>query len=103
MNLIAFETEHLGDVVQADAVGIAVYEKKRGLRSFKFVGSEIVWLQLNRDDALDEVRKLVGRRTELFVFGLDRRAFEGVGRQFRERTPWIYSSGSARPPMREAP
>jgi hypothetical protein len=72
MNLIAFEAEHLSDVVQSDAVGIAVYEKKRRLGGLESVGSEIVWLQLHRDDALDEVRKLVGRRTELFVFGLDR-------------------------------
>src|ERR687897_3470745 len=85
MNLIAFEAEHLSDVVQSDAVGIAVDKKKRRPGGLEFTGSEIVWFQFQRDDALDEVRKLIGRRTELFVFGLDRRAFEGVGRQFRER------------------
>lgn len=31
-NLIALEAEHFSDVVQPDAVGIAVYEKKRGPR-----------------------------------------------------------------------
>ena len=85
MNLIALEAKHFSDVVQSDAVGIAVYEKKWRLGGLESVGPEIVWLQLNRNDALDEVRELVGRRTELLVFGLDGRAFEGVGRQFRER------------------
>ena len=41
MNLIAFEAEHLGDVVESDAVGIAVYEKKWRLGGFESVGSEI--------------------------------------------------------------
>ena len=31
MNLTALESEHFSDVVQSDAVGIAVDEKKRGL------------------------------------------------------------------------
>ena len=85
MDLIALKAEHFSDVVQSDAVGIAVYEKKRGLGGLEFIGSEIVWLQIHHDDALNEVRKLVGSGTEFFVFGLDGRAFEGVGRQFRKR------------------
>ena len=72
MDLIAFEAEHFSDVVQPNAVGIPVNEKERRPGGLEFVGSEIVWVQLNCDDALDEVRKLVGRRTELLVFGLDR-------------------------------
>jgi len=62
VNLIAFEAEHLRGVVQSDAIGIAVYEKKRRLGGLEFVGSEIVWLQCHRSDALDEARKLVRRR-----------------------------------------
>src|SRR5262245_27271873 len=84
MDLTALEAEHLRDVVESHAVGIAVDEEKRGLGGLESIGSEIVWLQLHRDDALDEVRELVGRRTELLVFGLDGRAFEAVGRQLRE-------------------
>lgn len=49
-------------------------KRNGGLGGLEFIGSEIVWLQIHRDDALDEVRELVGRRTELFVFGLDGRA-----------------------------
>ena len=72
VNLIALEAKHLSDVVQTDAVGIAVYKEKWRLGGLETVGSEIVWRQLDRNDALHEVRKLVGRRTELLVFDLDR-------------------------------
>src|SRR5688572_2050475 len=63
------------------AVGITVYEKKRGLGRLESIGSEIVWFQIHRDHALDEVREFVGRRTEPYVYGLDRRATESVGRK----------------------
>ncbi len=83
-NLVALYAEHLSDVVQSDAVGIAVYEKKRRLGGLEFIGSEIAWLYIHRNDALGKVRELIGRRTELFVLGLDGRAFEGVGCQLRK-------------------
>jgi hypothetical protein len=70
-------------VIQSDAVGIAMYEKKRGLGGLESIGSEIVGLQIYPDDdALDEVRELVGRGTQLFVFGLDGRA------SFVSRAAW---------------
>ena len=41
--------------------------------------------EIDREDALDEVREFVRRRAELFVLGFDGRAFEGFRREFRER------------------
>jgi len=42
MNLIAFEAKHFSNVVQSDAVGIAMYEEKRGLGGLELSGAEIV-------------------------------------------------------------
>ena len=84
MDLAALQAEHFRDVIEPHAVGIAVDEKHRRLGGLELVGAEVVRLQIDRDDALDEVREFVRRRAEFFVVGFDGRAFERFGGELRE-------------------
>ena len=79
MNLAALQTKRFRDVIEPHAVCIAVDEKHRRLGGLEPVGAEIVRLQIDREDALDEVREIVGRRAESFVVVFDGRAFERFG------------------------
>src|SRR5436190_13538329 len=84
MDLATLKAKRFGDVIEPHAVGIAVDEKYGRFGGLELVGSEVVRLQIDREDALDEVREFVGRRAERFVVGFERRAFERFGGQERE-------------------
>ncbi len=71
-------------MIEPHAVGVAVDEEHRRFGGLELVGAEVVRLQIDRDDALDEVREFVRRRAQPLVVGFDGRAFEGFGREFRE-------------------
>jgi len=84
VDLAALQAKRFRDVIEPHAVCIAVDEKHRRLGGLELVGAEIVRLQIDREDALDEVREFVGRRAKSFVVGFDGRAFERFGGEVRE-------------------
>lgn len=84
MDLAALQGKRFRDVIEPHAVGIAVDEKHRRLSGLELVGAKVVRPQIDREDALDEVREFVGRRAKSFVVGFDERAFERFGGEVGE-------------------
>ena len=59
-DLPALQPEHLRDVREAHAVGVAVDEEHRRFRGAELVGAEVVRFEVHRDRAPDELRNLSG-------------------------------------------
>ena len=81
---VAFQAEHLRDVVKSDAIGIAVDEEHRRFRGLECFRAKVARLEVDRNHALDEVREFVRRRANSLVVGFDGRTLEGFGRHLRE-------------------
>src|SRR6266404_4905959 len=85
VDLAALQAEHFRDVLEPDAVGVAVDEEHGRRGGLELFGAEVMSFGSRGEDPLDELRKLVRRRAQLLVLDFDGRAFEGVRREFRDQ------------------
>jgi hypothetical protein len=83
VNLATFQAKHFRNMFESHAISVAVDEKHRRLGGLELIGTEVVRFRFRREEVLDEIRKFVGRRTQLFVFDFNGRAFEVLRREFR--------------------
>ena len=72
----AFEAVHFGDVIDPDAVGVAVDEEERSFGRLEIVGTEIVWPHRRCFDVIEEIGETALHRIKFLPFGFGGRAFE---------------------------
>lgn len=79
-----FQAIHFCDVLEPDAVGVAVDEEHGRGGGLQLVGVEVLPFGSHGERTLDELRKLVRRRAQLLELGFDGRAFEIIRRDLRD-------------------
>src|SRR5207302_8670454 len=84
VDLAAPQAEHLRDMFEPYAIGVAVDEEHRRRGGLELVSAEVVPTRSRGKEPLDEIRKVVRSRAQLLVFDFDGGAFEGIRREFRE-------------------
>src|SRR5437660_1440976 len=85
VDLAALQAEHLRDMFEPYAIGVAVDEEHRRRGGLELVSAEVVPTRSRGKEPLDELRKVVRGRAQLLVFDFDGGAFEGIRREFREQ------------------